>query len=170
LLVLTVDLIINKQSGMSSGLRLLLDQNGSHVTALKKAGYKPALSTIILAGAGIAVMYVLSPSPSSSFPVPAQLVRRPFISYAQYRFWKEPFSRTEASLNEHHIAKHGQPIVMLRELESPVPPGGKPFAPFNVVGTPLRASEAFERAEPEPRKLLLEPPAPTRMKSRFSHQ
>jgi hypothetical protein len=38
---------------MSSGLRLLLDQNSSHVTELQRAGYKPALSTIILAGVGI---------------------------------------------------------------------------------------------------------------------
>lgn len=56
LLVLAIDLILNKQSGMSIGLRLLLDQNSSHVTELQKAGYKPTLSTIILAGAGIAAM------------------------------------------------------------------------------------------------------------------
>ena len=53
---------------MSIGLRLLLDQNSSRITALQKAGYKPALSTIVLAGVGIAAMYVPSlPSPPSYF-------------------------------------------------------------------------------------------------------
>lgn len=67
LLVLAIDLILNKQSGMSSGLRLLLDQNSSHVTELQKAGYKPTISTIILAGVGIAAMYVPSSPPFPSF-------------------------------------------------------------------------------------------------------
>ena len=167
LLVLAIDLILNKQSGMSIGLRLLLDQNSSHVTELQKAGYKPTLSTIILAGIGIAVMYVPSP-PSLSFFL-SQLAHRPVISLGQCLVWKEPFSRTEASLQEYQITLRGKPIDIPLELESPVAPGGKQFAPFNVIGMPMRASEAFDR--PVRKKPPLGPPAqgqPTR--SRFSHQ
>jgi hypothetical protein len=166
-----VDLIINKQSGMSIGLRLLLDQNDSHVKELQKAGYKPALSTIILAGIGIAAMYV--PSPPLPPPFWLKFPRRPIISYAQYRIWKEPFSRTEASLREHHIAMHGKPIVAPSEVEPPLAPGEKPFAPFNIIGTPMRASAAFNSWKPGRRKPPLQPPPVMNKlspKSRFSFQ
>ena len=169
LLVLAIDLILNKQSGMSIGLRLLLDQNSSHVTELQKAGYKPTLSTIILAGAGIAAMYVPSPPSLPSFL--SQLARRPVISLAQCLFWKEPFSRTEASLHEYQITVRGKPIDIPLEPESPIAPGGTPFAPFNVIGMPMRASEAFDTWRPARKKPPLGPSAraqPTR--SRFSHQ
>jgi len=148
---------------MSIGLRLLLDMNNSHVAELQKAGYKPALSTIILASVGIGLMYV---PPSHLLSFLAQLTRRPIISYAQYRFWKEPFSRTEASLREYQLAVRGKPIVAPSELESPLGLGGEPFAPFNVVGTPLRASAAFDSWEQERKKPPLKPPT----RSRFSHQ
>ena len=172
LLVLAIDLTLNKQSGMSIGLLLLLDQNGSHVTELQKAGYKPTLSTIILAGVGIAAMYVPSP-PSLSF-FPSQLARRPVISLTQYLIWKEPFSRTATSLREYQISMHGKPIDIPPEVELPMVPGGKPFAPFNVIGIPMRASEAFDRP------MRKEPPlGPSAQglsaqglpaNSRFSHQ
>lgn len=153
---------------MSSGLRLLLDQNNSHVQELQRAGYKPPTSTIILAGMGIAAMYVPSPLPSFL----AQLACRPITSYAQHRFWKEPFSRTEASLREHRIAVHGRPIIAPGH-EPSAAPGEELFAPFNIIGMPMRASVAFDSGEPERKKPPLDPPpagVKRLMKSRFSHQ
>lgn len=158
---------------MSIGLRLLLDQNSSHVTELLKTGYKPALSTIILAGVGIGVMYVTSPHSLHSFL--SQRAHRPVISFAQHRFWKEPFSRTQASLREYRITVHGKPVVIPPDLESPIAPGEKPFAPFNVIGMPMRASAAFNSWKPARKKPPLNPaavalPMSSPSRSRFSHQ
>jgi hypothetical protein len=110
-------------------------------------------------------------SPASFHSFLSQLARRPVISFAQHRFWKEPFSRTEASLREYRITVHGKPIDIPPELEWPITPGGEPFAPFNIIGMPLRASTAFNSGKPARKKPPLYPPAVALpMRSRFSHQ
>ncbi|GLB37853.1 putative protein with domain of unknown function (DUF4203) [Lyophyllum shimeji] len=73
LVFLGVDLIINRQAGMSRGLRFLFDRNASHVRDIIIAGYKPPLSTQIL----LAVSLALTPA----------------LAYAQHRIFKHPFSR-----------------------------------------------------------------------------
>jgi len=69
-------------------------------------------------------------------------------------------------LREYQISVHGKPIVAPSELDLSVAPGEQPFAPFNVIGTPMRASVAFNSWEPERKK----PPLPPLSKSRFSYQ
>ncbi|KAL7417698.1 hypothetical protein BDY24DRAFT_99545 [Mrakia frigida] len=54
LLSLGVDLIINKQQGMSFGLRVIFDDNSAHETLLVRTNYKPTLSTQIILGVGLA--------------------------------------------------------------------------------------------------------------------
>jgi hypothetical protein len=56
LLALAIDLIMHKQSGMSLGLRFLLDRNKVHIAATIKAGYNPTLSTMVLCGVAIGIM------------------------------------------------------------------------------------------------------------------
>ncbi|KAL0577681.1 hypothetical protein V5O48_004285 [Marasmius crinis-equi] len=73
LVFLGVDLIINKQSGMSRGLRFLFDRNSNHLADLLSTGYHPALSTRIL--------------------VAISLGLTPILAYAQHRFFPAPFNR-----------------------------------------------------------------------------
>lgn len=74
LVVLGVDLLVHRQTGMSLGLRLLFDHNSAHRTVLLTNGYHPALSTQIMLSLSIA----LSPA----------------LAYAQHRFFPHPFDRS----------------------------------------------------------------------------
>jgi len=80
---LSIDLLLNRQSGMSRGLRYLMDRNISHVLELIVAGYKPPLSTQILLSISLALT--------------------PAFAYWQHRVFKQPFSRKpvedDAALN-----------------------------------------------------------------------
>ncbi|KAG5646202.1 hypothetical protein DXG03_004028 [Asterophora parasitica] len=58
LVFLGIDLIINRQSGMSRGLRYLFDRNNSHVLDIIVGGYKPPLSTQILLIVSLVLTYV----------------------------------------------------------------------------------------------------------------
>ncbi|KAF8161410.1 hypothetical protein B0H34DRAFT_653299 [Crassisporium funariophilum] len=57
---LGADLIINKQAGMSRGLRYLFDRNASHFLDIIGGGYKPPTSTQIITGASLAATYAQS--------------------------------------------------------------------------------------------------------------
>jgi len=54
-LALGADLAVNRQSGVSRGLRHLLDGNKTHVAALAGLPYNPAISTYIILGVSIAL-------------------------------------------------------------------------------------------------------------------
>ncbi|KAF8055787.1 hypothetical protein FPV67DRAFT_1538916 [Lyophyllum atratum] len=73
LVFLGIDLIVNRQSGISRGLRFLFDRNASHVLDIVVGGYKPPLSTQIL--------------------LVVSLVLTPILAYAQHLVFKQPFSR-----------------------------------------------------------------------------
>ncbi|KAG6816596.1 hypothetical protein H0H87_004822 [Tephrocybe sp. NHM501043] len=73
LVALGVDVIINRQSGMSRGLRFLFDRNASHALDIIVGGYHPTLSTQIV----IAVSMGLTP----------------ILAFVQHRAFKQPFSR-----------------------------------------------------------------------------
>ncbi|KAI0338380.1 hypothetical protein BDW22DRAFT_709967 [Trametopsis cervina] len=68
---LGVDLIINKQSGMSFGLRYLFDRNSSHTEYLFSRGWHPPLSTEIIMGASLGLI--------------------PILALAQHHIFKQPF-------------------------------------------------------------------------------
>ncbi|KAF8870473.1 hypothetical protein BD779DRAFT_1580155 [Infundibulicybe gibba] len=74
---LGIDLIINKQAGMSQGLRFLFDRNSSHILDIIQTGYKPPHL------------------PKSCSPYLYYLLHlpRPPLAYAQHKLFKEPFSR-----------------------------------------------------------------------------
>ncbi|KAG8803417.1 hypothetical protein FRC17_006179, partial [Serendipita sp. 399] len=91
LIGLAVDLTLNKQSGMSLGLRFLLDRNQIHRRETLKAGYKPRISTIIILGAAIGLI--------------------PILSFIQYRFFKQPFDRSPESLEQYNQSVNGAPVV-----------------------------------------------------------
>ncbi|KAH9920922.1 uncharacterized protein B0H18DRAFT_880613 [Fomitopsis serialis] len=55
-LALGIDLIVNKQSGMSLGLRYAFDRNPRHYYAIVYAGWKPPTSTIIIMAVSLGVM------------------------------------------------------------------------------------------------------------------
>ncbi|KIM31310.1 hypothetical protein M408DRAFT_327562 [Serendipita vermifera MAFF 305830] len=88
---LAVDLILNKQNGISQGIRYLLDRNGVHIVATLRDGYNPSLSTWIIVGVSIGLI--------------------PIFSFIQHKAFKQPFDRTPASLEAYHRAVHGSPIL-----------------------------------------------------------
>ncbi|KAG2159189.1 uncharacterized protein EDB93DRAFT_1118747 [Suillus bovinus] len=71
LCVLGTDLAVNKQSGMSRGLRYLIDRNSYHVVDTTSNGYFPPTSTLIM----IALSIALTPA----------------FAYAQHKLFKGPF-------------------------------------------------------------------------------
>ncbi|KAG6877661.1 hypothetical protein C0993_005286 [Termitomyces sp. T159_Od127] len=72
-IALGVDFILNRQSGMSRGLRFLFDRNASHVLDIIGGGYTPALRTQIT----LAVSLGLTP----------------ILAFFQHRAFQQPFSR-----------------------------------------------------------------------------
>jgi hypothetical protein len=72
-LALALDLSLNKQSGLSNGLRSLLDSNKAHITITFQTGYHPFLSTLITIGTCILLI--------------------PAFSYLQHRVYKPLIAR-----------------------------------------------------------------------------
>jgi hypothetical protein len=73
LFLLGIELAVNKQSGMSRGLRFLFDRNDAHIADIAIHGYKATLTIQILIGVSLALT--------------------PILAYAQHRFFPQPFSR-----------------------------------------------------------------------------
>ncbi|KIP03713.1 hypothetical protein PHLGIDRAFT_94401, partial [Phlebiopsis gigantea 11061_1 CR5-6] len=73
---LGIDLIINKQAGMSMGLRHLFDTNSAHIQYFVEHHYSPPILTEILLG--------------------VSLVLIPILAYGQHRFFKQPFKRVRS--------------------------------------------------------------------------
>jgi len=70
---LGVDLLLNKQIGMSSGLRLLFDRNEAHVAAFVSNPYTAPFSTKMIITASLGLI--------------------PFLAYGQHRIFPQPFTR-----------------------------------------------------------------------------
>jgi len=70
---LGVDLVLNRQNGMSRGLRLLFDQNTSHIADILSNNYIPPLSTKIILGASLALI--------------------PIFAFMQHKIFRDPFDR-----------------------------------------------------------------------------
>ncbi|KIJ66036.1 hypothetical protein HYDPIDRAFT_27237 [Hydnomerulius pinastri MD-312] len=71
LCALGFDLVINQQSGMSRGLRYLIDRNRYHVVDTVTNGYSPPMTTVIILAVSIAVT--------------------PAFAFAQSKVFKRPF-------------------------------------------------------------------------------
>ncbi|KAI6029391.1 hypothetical protein BKA83DRAFT_680330 [Pisolithus microcarpus] len=71
LCALGVDLVTNRQSGMSRGLRYLMDRNRYHVVDNVFSGYSPPTTTVIILAVSIAVT--------------------PAFAFAQHKVFKRPF-------------------------------------------------------------------------------
>ncbi|KAF7798981.1 hypothetical protein EIP86_010210 [Pleurotus ostreatoroseus] len=74
---LGIDLIVNKQSGMSMGLRYLFDRNSSHLEYIASHGWHPGVASLIIMAVSLAL---ISP-----------------VAYAQHRIFKSPFKRVRTS-------------------------------------------------------------------------
>ncbi|EPT00405.1 hypothetical protein FOMPIDRAFT_1049725 [Fomitopsis schrenkii] len=90
---LGIDLFVNKQSGMSFGLRYAFDRNMYHYYAIVYHGWKPPVSTIVLMAVSLALI--------------------PIIAFAQYRFYPRlSFFRRPGN-------EHGETASILEEKEPP---------------------------------------------------
>ncbi|KAI0767129.1 hypothetical protein C8Q74DRAFT_1317942 [Fomes fomentarius] len=77
---LGVDLVLEKQSGMSFALRFLFDRNNSHFLDIVHRGYNPTLMTQIVLGASMGAI--------------------PFLAIAQHKVFKGPFRRKAPEIEE----------------------------------------------------------------------
>lgn len=68
---LGIDLVANRQSGMSRGLRYLMDRNRYHVVDNVFSGYSPPMMTVVILAVSIAVT--------------------PIFAFAQHKVFKRPF-------------------------------------------------------------------------------
>ncbi|KAK7036524.1 hypothetical protein VNI00_011721 [Paramarasmius palmivorus] len=80
LVFLGLDLLLNKQSGLSRGLRFLFDRNSNHIADILSKGYKPTLMVQILLAVSLALT--------------------PILAYAQHRIFSAPFDRTPEPSDE----------------------------------------------------------------------
>ncbi|ESK97232.1 hypothetical protein Moror_17888 [Moniliophthora roreri MCA 2997] len=80
LVFLGVDLMLNRQSGLSRGLRFLFDRNTNHLADILSNGYEPSITTQIL--------------------LALSLVLTPILAYAQHRIFSAPFDRTPRPSDE----------------------------------------------------------------------
>lgn len=73
LTALGIDLVVNKQAGMSMGLRYFFDRNAAHIYWLETRGWHPPVTTEVIMAISLAAI--------------------PLLAYAQYRIFKQPFKR-----------------------------------------------------------------------------
>ncbi|KAH7907346.1 hypothetical protein BJ138DRAFT_1160371 [Hygrophoropsis aurantiaca] len=101
LCVLGIDLVMNKQSGMSCGLRYLFDRNTYHAADVLLTGYNPPLTTIIM----LAISIALTPA----------------FGYAQHRLFPHPFNRVyQPDVESRSIAE--VPVVPEEAETKPISP------------------------------------------------
>jgi len=79
LTALGIDLIINKQNGMSFGLRFLFDRNDAHLVELITEGYHPPISTLIIMAVSLALTPLLAYGQNKIFSNPFKPPRTPTI-------------------------------------------------------------------------------------------
>ncbi|KAL5532899.1 hypothetical protein ACEPAF_4673 [Sanghuangporus sanghuang] len=72
---LGVDLLINKQSGISRGLRFLFDRNKNHLADILGNGYQPPISTIVIMAVTLALIPIFSFAQHKIFPQPFRKAR-----------------------------------------------------------------------------------------------
>ncbi|KAJ4493817.1 hypothetical protein C8J55DRAFT_555227 [Lentinula edodes] len=80
---LGIDLIFNKQSGLSFGLRSLFDSNDNHLAYFIERTYRPTLSTRII--------------------LVVSLVSTPAFAFAQHLIFKQPFTRRGPPLSDDEL-------------------------------------------------------------------
>ncbi|KAF8900094.1 hypothetical protein CPB85DRAFT_1439694 [Mucidula mucida] len=80
LMFLAIDLVLNKQDGLSRGLRFLFDRNDSHLADILSNGYHPPLTTRI--------------------NVYASLGSTPILAFAQHLIFKGSFNRKPPPPND----------------------------------------------------------------------
>ncbi|OJT10578.1 hypothetical protein TRAPUB_12914 [Trametes pubescens] len=95
LVALGIDLILNKQSGMSTGLRFLFDRNSSHFLAIVHLGYHPPVITQVLLGASLGAI--------------------PVLAFAQHKIFRAPFRPTKTEDDISDAASFTEEAVALNQ-------------------------------------------------------
>lgn len=113
---LGLDLVVNQQSGMSRGLRYLMDRNRYHVVDNVFSGYSPPASTVVILVFSIVVI--------------------PAFAFAQHKLFKRPFLGiiTQCDLESLHTPDELPP------REEPSSPSSCASSPMPVTPTSKRAS------------------------------
>ncbi|PPQ81145.1 hypothetical protein CVT24_007931 [Panaeolus cyanescens] len=114
------DLVVNKQAGMSRGLRFLFDRNASHYLDIIIGGYNPPVSAQVIIGVSILLI--------------------PILSYGQHRIFSAPFDRTsDANDTESVSGRSDEKRESQRKSifsSNPKPKPGRPSAASQVQAKP----------------------------------
>ncbi|KAI0359559.1 hypothetical protein OH77DRAFT_1387263, partial [Trametes cingulata] len=97
LVALGIDLILQKQSGMSAGLRFLFDRNSSHYLAIVHLGYHPPLITQILLGVSLGAI--------------------PVLAFAQHKIFRGPFRPTSTEFDSDSMSFTEENVALNQEKE-----------------------------------------------------
>ncbi|KAI0629431.1 hypothetical protein C8Q77DRAFT_1065136 [Trametes polyzona] len=97
LVFLGVDLVLNKQSGMSAGLRYLFDRNSSHYLAIVRQGYNPPVITQALLGASIGAI--------------------PVLAFAQHKIFRAPFRPAKAEVSSDSASFTDENVALNQEKD-----------------------------------------------------
>ncbi|KAI0369029.1 hypothetical protein BV20DRAFT_423669 [Pilatotrama ljubarskyi] len=98
LVALGIDLVLKKQSGMSTGLRFLFDRNSSHYLAIVHLGYHPPLITQILLGASLGAI--------------------PILAFAQHKIFRGPFRPKSTEFDSDSASFTEENIALNQEKET----------------------------------------------------
>ncbi|KAI1791155.1 hypothetical protein LXA43DRAFT_1061562 [Ganoderma leucocontextum] len=116
LIGLGIDLIMEKQNGMSFALRFFFDRNNSHFLAIVYKGYNPSLMTQIVLGASIGAIHSRTQTELTKY-----FPRSPILGFAQHRIFKGPFhpesSTSDAELSS--LAEEPEPGLAAEKLRMP---------------------------------------------------
>ncbi|KAH9855922.1 hypothetical protein C2E23DRAFT_556545 [Lenzites betulinus] len=102
LVALGADLVINKQSGMSSGLRFLFDRNSAHYLAIVHLGYHPPVVTQAILGASLGAIPVLAFAQHKIFSAPFRPAKPEFDDIAS-------IAEENTALNEGKVSQETKP-------------------------------------------------------------
>lgn len=114
LCALGVDLVTNQQSGMSRGLRYLMDRNRYHVVDNVFSGYSPPMTTVVILAVSIAITPAFAFAQHMAF-------KRPFWGVTtQYDLESLPPDDEELPQNEESAATATTSVVSSAMPETPI--------------------------------------------------
>ncbi|KAG8704983.1 hypothetical protein FRC08_001911 [Ceratobasidium sp. 394] len=188
LIALTIDLLVNGQSGMSRGLRSLFDMNDNHLADLVGGGYRPPLSSQIIIACSFGLIPVFCLFQHYMFPGP---FIQPRARDRTQSIADAPFNEKQSNVDSGQLPTNSQtdapkpandrrgstaynygtgvftlPSVIMRQLQESrrkVPtaePIRQPPPPRQLQSSPPRRDRPSARAQRPPAALRGEPARP----------
>lgn len=115
---LAIDLIVEKQAGMSLGLRLLCDRNKAHYFNLVYKGWKPSTATIIILAVSLAFIPLLAYGQHRLFPQAYILPPR----NEDFQYKTRPLPRPQPEPRTPYDEEKAPADIAVEEVRTPTTP------------------------------------------------